>query len=298
MFLRKYSSVPRSLLLIFVLVVKLEFGLCIFQSWFRNGNTPNNFSLALTQSLFAKRQATPTDPSSGAVDITSAPSLMEFGQECEINGMTCNHNNWLECIDGKCMCKNPMSHAFDEDLNVCVALSGSQCGTGKPQCVKNSQCIFGSCQCLDKYGETTTKVCMMNHQQPCRPGECNADLNLACMKGTCQCIDSTLVFDPFGRKCVNPQQEFDKFTKTIGRDVVQRVIARTVSDATSLVFLPFRLLVPGFGWGRRGWCFQLDADKWNDIDIEFWESGGWIQISIIYYIHRLYNMSIEIILKY
>ncbi|OXA58783.1 Tenascin-N [Folsomia candida] len=236
-FQNNFSS-PIIILFFILLAFNVNSGLCIFKTWFSSG-TKENASVTGVGPFQTKRQS--------SIDIGSDTLPMKFGEECETNGRSCNEADFLECIDGKCMCKNPMSHLYDEANFRCVGLSGAQCGAGKPECVANSRCMFGSCQCLDKYGETSTKVCMRNHRQSCSPGECNGDNGLACMRGSCQCIDSSLVFDPFTSKCVNPQVEFDKFSRTVGRNVVQRVIARTLSDATSLVFLPLRLLIPGFG---------------------------------------------------
>lgn len=181
---------------------------------------------------------------------TTLSTAIQFSEKCDANN-PCDYSKFLECIDGKCMCLNPIHHAYDEDAKVCVSLAGSGCSGNGPKCVRNSQCSFGACQCLQNYSQTTAKVCLLGRGKSCQPNECNGDLSLACISGTCQCIDSLMVYQPFSGRCFDPQEEFGGFARTVGKAVAQRVfvgkISGTVLGAHSLLFLPVRLLIPGLG---------------------------------------------------
>lgn len=123
-----------------------------------------------------------------------------------------------------------------------MSLVGSYCGSWAPECVRNSECEGGRCQCREGYSKTTLNNCSINFGEECGPMQCNADRGLACKEGRCQCLDSAYVYNAIRTACIDPEAVARQFLQQLAQRIVQGFINFKVRRVMNVITLPFRVV--------------------------------------------------------
>ncbi|CAL8112888.1 unnamed protein product [Orchesella dallaii] len=137
------------------------------------------------------------------------------GVECSSNSQ-CDQGRYLECDGHTCTCRSNLGMIWEDNLGKCMIMAGAPCsrkGIQGAECVTNSSCIAGVCECDDEFLQNGFGSCELSYGAVCSDAEkcairylleCSYSLNYQ-QQRTCQCKGDGIeyVWDEQKRKCVS-----------------------------------------------------------------------------------------------
>ncbi|CAG7733975.1 unnamed protein product [Allacma fusca] len=147
--------------------------------------------------------------SDSELDEDSNQCKIRYLGRCNSLNRECNPDKYLNCLDGICICRNPLNHKYSLRRQICMTLVGSSCNhpigkvdktptetkvlneTKGPPCTENADCLNGKCECSGNYFETPDRTCQRDipYESACEDGQCNNYKGMVCRQGKCSCFD-------------------------------------------------------------------------------------------------------------